>query len=302
MKPISLDQFPGQQKAKNAILPALEAAKHGKPLGHILLSGPAGTGKTTLAQIIARELGTTMILKDARAIKTYRDFMDVAQSLNFNDVLFIEEIHGLDQKLEERFYSVIDDFAFLHTVGTKQIAVPVNHFVLVGATTKIAEVSAPLRSRFDTVAHLEFYDEDTLAEIAMDSAWRMGLTITEQAARILALSSRGVARTLTKLMNRADDIVKVQHRKLISADVANQVLESLSIHSSGLHDQDMKLLRAIKHQYKNQPVGLATLAAYVGDSVENIESTIEPYLLRQGLILKTTRGRMLTDMGLEVAG
>lgn len=302
MKPNSLAEFPGQQKAKDAIIPAINAAKQGKPMGHILFSGPAGTGKTTLAEIIAKELGTHSVIKDARSLKTYEQFLDVVQSLNFNDVLFIEEIHGLDQKLEERFYSVIDNFSFLHSVGTKQISVPVNHFVLVGATTKIAEVSGPLRSRFDIVAKLEFYDIETLAEIAMDATRKMGLLITEEAADVLANSARGVARTLLKLLNRADDIVKVQHTRLITATVAAEVLKSLSIQENGLHDQDVKFLQAIKYQYKNQPVGLATLAAFVGDSAENVETTLEPFLLRQGYILKTTRGRMLTETGLEVAG
>jgi Holliday junction DNA helicase RuvB len=300
-QPRTLQEFPGQEQAKTAILPSILAAQMGKPMPHTLLVGPPGTGKTTLAHIIATELGGKCHTEDARNLKTLKQFLTIVHNLRDNDVLFVDEIHGLDGQLEELLYGIVDKFGYLQTIGASQVWVPLRNFVLVGATTKPEGISAPMRTRFGITAKLEFYDVPTLMQIARHTAAKMGLLITEDAAEMLAIASRGTARTMTKLLDRADDYLHIQPGKLINAAIVTQVLNNLGVDRHGFTPTDRKVLKAIKHVYGNQPVGLATLAAVVGESEDSLAETVEPFLLREGVLMKTARGRILTDYGLEVA-
>lgn len=300
-EPKCLNEFPGQDQVKAAIYPSLKVAGMGKPMPHTLFIGPPGTGKTTLAHIIANELGGKCHIEDARNLKSLTQFLSIVHKLGDNDVLFVDEIHGLDPHLEELLYGIVDKFGYLETVGPIQVWVPLHRFVLVGATTKPEDISAPMRTRFGITAKLEFYDVPTLMEIAQATAGKMGLLITDDAAERLAVAARGTARTMTKLLDRADDFLQLKQGRLIDLGIAIQVMENLGIDQHGFTSTDRKLLKAIKHTYSNQPVGLTTLAAIVGESADSLEVTVEPFLLREGVLMKTARGRMLTDYGLEVA-
>lgn len=297
-QPVCLAEYPGQLEAKAVLVPALEAAKKGKALPHICLSGPPGVGKTTLAQIISRELGTRCVIVDARRLTSLKDFYELIIPLKDNDVFFVDEIHGLDKKLEELLYNALDTFGFNHVINGKNLWIELHKFVLVGATTRASGISAPMRTRFGIFAHLEHYDASTLATIATFKASRLGLNLDAEAALELGKRSRGTARTVEKLLDRAHDLVFPNHD--VTKDVVMKACLNLGINDRGLDTLDRKFMEAMKHNFKNQPTGLATLAAVIGDSEDNLAGVVEPYLIRQGLVIRTPRGRMLTEEGLKL--
>jgi Holliday junction DNA helicase RuvB len=299
--PISLDGFLGQERAKQQITYSLQAAKMGKPLPHILLDGPAGVGKTTLARLIAKALNVQCKVVDARNLKSVKEFIDFVSDLKDCDVLFIDEIHGLSTAVAELMYNIMLDFGYYYNIGKKQLWIELHNFVIIGATTQMGELPHPLRTRFGITANLELYDEDTLSEMAVSNAVQLGRLITQDAAIALARSARGTARVLNNLLDRADDIVRVWGTRLIDEEVATHVLMNFGIDERGLSVVDRKFLKAIGQTYKNQPVGISTLAALLGENEDTLVEVVEPYLLRRGLVQKTPRGRILTEHGLEVA-
>lgn len=302
MRPRRLADYMGQSQAKAQLFPALMAAKKGKALGHLLLYGPAGTGKTTLAELLGGELGTKMVKLDARSIKTVEDFAIPVMQLNHNDILFIDEIHGLDKELEEIFYRITDDFVYRVKVGKEWVDMPLKRFILVGATTKPSEITAPLLSRFTMRVKLVNYTVEELTTMAQNICVREDYIISEEAAAMLGRVSRGVARTLEKNLQYTQFVAEMYDTQCITEQVVSDSLKRLRIDDYGLNDTDRELLRVLRDTYKNQPTGLKALAASLNETEDNLESFIEPYLIRIGLLIRTARGRVLSARGLEVAG
>lgn len=284
------------------MVPAIQAARMGKHLAHILLQGPPGTGKTTLANLLAGEMGTKCVVIDAANVKTPLDFYNCIKDLNTNDFVFVDEIHGLDIRIEEMLYGVLDRFEFPYVMQNGRIiTLPCPKFVLVGATTLPAGLTGPLRTRFGITAQLEHYTVAELEAMAFEKVCRLEMFIGKDGAADLAVAARGTARILDKLLDRVHDLAMIKSTDFLTAGMCREALENLGIDRMGLNDKDRKFLRVIKEVYKNQPTGLSALAATLGDSEDNLAEVVEPYLLREGFIIRTPRGRVLSHRGLEVS-
>ena len=285
----------------------VEAAKmRNEPLDHVLLYGPPGLGKTTLAFIIAHELGTNIKTASGPSIEKSGDLAAILSSLEPGDVLFIDEIHRMPRYIEEILYPAMEDFSLDIIVGSegnsRNIKIDLPPFTLVGATTRAGDLSAPLRDRFGIVSKLQFYTVDELTRIVERTARVLGVEIEEEAARELATRSRGTPRIANRLFKRVRDFALVKGNGVVDLAITEEALERLKVDKMGLDNTDHELLFAIIEKFGGGPVGVEALSSSIGEEVTTIEDVYEPYLLQTGLLKRTSRGRIATDKAYEVLG
>ena len=299
LRPSTLAQYIGQQKAKENLAIFIEAARlRHEPLDHVLLYGPPGLGKTTMASIIANEMGVQFRTTSGPAIERAGDLAAILSSLETGDVLFIDEIHRLPRSVEEILYPAMEDFCLDIVIGNgssaRSVRLDLPPFTLVGATTRAGLLSAPLRDRFGVLSRLEFYETNDLCEIVERTATIFEVTIEKQAAVEIARRSRGTPRIANRLLKRVRDISQVRGETEITLETTKQALKMLQVDQSGLDHIDHKLLKAIIDAFQGGPVGLDTLAATIGEESQTIEDVYEPFLLQMGFIQRTPRGRIAT--------
>ena len=299
LRPQTLDQYIGQEKAKQNLRVYMEAARQrGDVLDHVLFYGPPGLGKTTLAGIIANEMGTHLRVTSGPAIEKPGEMAAILNNLQEGDVLFVDEIHRLNRQVEEVLYPAMEDYAIDIMIGkgssARSIRLELPKFTLVGATTRAGLLTAPLRDRFGVVQHMEFYTESELTEIVMHSAEILGAEIEVTGAQEIARRSRGTPRLSNRLLKRVRDFAMVQFDGKITKEVAGMALDLLEVDRYGLDQTDRKLLLAIIQKFDGGPVGLDTLAAAIGDDTGTIEDVYEPYLIKNGFMNRTPRGRVAT--------
>lgn len=307
LRPQRLQDFVGQERAKANLEVFIQAAKlREESLDHVLLYGPPGLGKTTLARIIARELGVNIQTTSGPAIERPGDLAAILTGLNQGDVLFIDEIHRLSRTVEEILYPAMEDFALDIIVGkgpsARSLRLDLVHFTLIGATTRIGLLTSPLRDRFGVVARLEYYQPEALQEIIFRTASILGVTITPEAALEVATRARGTPRIANRLLKRVRDFAQVKSEDMISVDTARGALASLEVDPLGLDRSDRQLLTALINNFGGGPVGLDTLAAILSEDAGTVEEVYEPFLLQQGLIMRTARGRMATSLAYRHMG
>jgi len=307
LRPKTLDDYIGQTKVKDALSVYIKAAKQrNESLDHCLLYGPPGLGKTTLAGIIAREMGVNLRVTSGPAIEKQGDLVAILTSLNEGDVLFIDEIHRLSRNIEEILYPAMEDFSLDIILGkgpsARSIRIDVPHFTLVGATTRSGQLTAPLRDRFGVLLRLEMYTPEQLGEIVLRSAGILGIPTDFDGALEIASRSRGTPRIANRLLKRVRDIAQVDFNGEITEAVAQNALKRFEIDELGLDDFDRKMLLTIINNYAGGPVGLETLAAAVGEEAVTIEDVYEPYLMQIGFLSRTPRGRCVTPAGYEHLG
>ena len=307
LRPQSLNQYLGQKRVKKEMAVYIKATKQrDEALDHVLLYGPPGLGKTTLAFVIANELGVNLKSTSGPAIEKAGDLVALLSDLNPGDVLFIDEIHRLSKPIEEVLYSAMEDYYVDIMIGegetTHAVHVPLPPFTLIGATTLAGQLSAPLRDRFGIVEHMQYYTVEELEQIIQRSSDVFHTSIASEAALELARRSRGTPRVANRLLKRVRDFAEVKGEDTISLKTTEHALNQLQVDAEGLDLTDRKLLRTLIEVYNGGPVGIRTLAANVGEDIETIESLYEPYLLQHGFILLTPRGRMATDKAYNQLG
>lgn len=307
LRPQRLNDYIGQQAVKERLGIFIEASQQRRePLDHVLLYGPPGLGKTTLAHIIANELHVNIRYTSGPAIERAGDLASVLTNLEPGDVLFIDEIHRLARTVEEVLYPAMEDFHLDIMLGkgpsARSVRLDLPRFTLVGATTRAGMLTAPLRDRFGVIIHLDFYDAADLAEIVKRSAQVLNVPLDGEAAREIACRSRGTPRIANRLLRRLRDYVDVKGDGEITYEMAQEGLRLLEVDPHGLDTVDHRLLEALHFRYQGGPVGLETLAAAIGEESGTIEDVYEPYLLQQGYIQRTPRGRMLTSLAYERMG
>lgn len=307
LRPKRLEEYIGQDKAKENLEIFMQAAKtRHETLDHVLLYGPPGLGKTTLANIIANEMGGNFRITSGPAIEKPGDLASLLSNLNEGDVLFIDEVHRLPRTVEEILYPAMEDFALDIITGKGQMAasyhLPLNHFTLVGATTRAGQLSSPLRDRFGVTLRLELYSVEELSRIVMRSARILGVEIDADGALEIASRSRGTPRIANRLLRRVRDFAEVMTEGVITVSSAKVGLDRLEIDETGLDAGDRRMLEAIIKFYNGGPVGLETLAAAIGEEAVTIEDVNEPYLMQIGFLTRTPRGRCVTKMAYHHLG
>jgi holliday junction DNA helicase RuvB len=302
LRPRSLEEFVGQERVKEQLAIALEAAKgRGEALDHVLLAGPPGLGKTSLAYIVREELGVGLRTVAGPALERKGDLAAILTSLEERDVLFVDEIHRLSRAVEEILYPALEDFRLDIIVGqgpaARTLTLDLPQFTLVGATTRTGLLTTPLRDRFGMTYRLEHYEPAELAQIVTRSARILDVEIAAEAAEEIARRARGTPRVANRILRRVRDVAEVRHDGAVTLEVARQALELLEVDGHGLERVDRELLSAIVRKFDGGPVGLSTLAVALGEEPDTIEDVYEPYLLQLGLIQRTPRGRMVTKTG-----
>ena len=301
LRPQYLNEYIGQEKGKDNLRIFIEAAKKRKePLDHLLLYGPPGLGKTTLSTIVANEMGVNIKITSGPAIEKPGELAAILNNLSDNDILFIDEIHRLSTQVEEVLYPAMEDYAIDVVIGkgagARSIRLDLPKFTLIGATTRVGMLSAPLRDRFGMVDKLEFYSNEDLKEIIVRSADVLGVSLDDEGALEIARRSRGTPRLANRLLKRCRDYAEVCHDGCISRDVAKSALDKLQVDSMGLDVNDRNILLTMIEKFDGGPVGLDTLAAAVGEDPGTIEDVYEPYFIMNGFINRTPRGRVVTEL------
>ena len=307
LRPKTLQEYIGQDKVKENMKICIEAAKkREQPLDHVLLYGPPGLGKTTLANILANEMNTNIKVTSGPAIEKPGDLAAILTTLSENDVLFIDEIHRMNRNVEEILYPALEDFTLDIIIGkgssARSIRLDLPKFTLVGATTRVGSLSTPLRDRFGIINRLELYNTEDLDTIVRRSADILGLTISKEASLEVAKRSRGTPRIANRLLKRVADFGLVLGDGNITLDIARLALNKLEIDNLGLDNTDKKILESIIYNYKGGPVGIETLTATIGEESGTIEDVYEPYLMQIGFIARTPRGRIATPLAYEHLG
>ena len=307
LRPKRLDDYTGQEKAKENLRVYIEAAKRrSEPLDHVLLYGPPGLGKTTLAGVIANEMGVNIRITSGPAIAKTGDLAALLTNLQPGDILFIDEIHRLDRSVEEILYPAMEDFAIDIIVGkgpsANSIRLELPRFTLIGATTRAGQLSSPLRDRFGVSLRLELYTPEELGRIVTRSATLLGMEIDPDGAREIAARSRGTPRIANRMLRRVRDFAQIYYDTVITREAADHALSRLEVDALGLDATDRRMLTAIIRNYNGGPVGLETLAATIGEEAVTLEDVYEPYLLQIGFLTRTPRGRCVTQLAYEHLG
>ena len=307
LRPMKLEEYIGQERIKSNLKVYIEAARNRKDvLDHVLLYGPPGLGKTTLASIISNEMGTNLKVTSGPAIEKPGEMAAILNNLNEGDVLFVDEIHRLNRQVEEVLYPAMEDFAIDIVIGkgasARSIRLDLPHFTLVGATTRAGLLTAPLRDRFGVVSHLEFYTTEELERIIRRSAQVLGVEIDEEGAHELARRSRGTPRLANRMLKRVRDFAQVRYDGRITREVADYALNLMDVDKDGLDRNDRLILSTIINKFGGGPVGIETIAAAVGEDAGTLEDVYEPYLVQNGFINRTPRGRMASVHAYDCLG
>lgn len=307
LRPESLSEFIGQQKVIENLSVFIRAArKRGEALDHVILSGPPGLGKTTLAYIIAREMGVQIKPTTGPVLEKPGDLAGLLTNLEEGDVLFIDEIHRLNPIVEEYLYSAMEDYKLDIVIDSgpnaRSVQIDLNHFTLVGATTRKGLLTAPLRARFGIDMRLDYYDTELLQRIALRTAHILNFGITERGAHEIARRSRGTPRIVNKLLRRTRDFAQVDGLDAIDDAIADKALNALDVDKNGLDDMDVRILKAIIENYGGGPVGLGTLGVAVGEDKGTIEEVYEPFLIQEGFMQRTPKGRVVTARAYQYLG
>lgn len=307
LRPQTLDEYIGQKTVTDNLKVFITATKlRGEPLDHVLFYGPPGLGRTTLANIIAKELGVDIRITSGPSIEKAGDLAAILTNLNDNDVLFIDEIHRLNRSVEEVLYSAMEDFALDIIIGkgpaARSIRLDLSKFTLVGATTRAGSLSAPLRDRFGVISKFEIYTVEELKTIIMRSANILGITIDDESLEEMAKRSRGTPRVANRILKRVRDFSQVEGQNNINMSITQKALEALGVDNLGLEFLDREILKTIIQRFKGGPVGIDTIAASIGEERITIEDVYEPYLIQVGLLHRTPKGRVVSEMAYNHLG